>query len=221
MMTHFDRIQKITQTSIVEWRAILAAQALLITGCILSLMLQQFLYVAEGEGAFTRSRIWWELILNMQLLSMGMMWFYYSDRISDATGRRRTFYIVRCFFAVITVSVPSLLGAIAAFNNWFQIKPEPHVLYNFGLFAIAYWFGGLFLHGQISLGQAGRQRLKGKRARRKGPKVWFFVPLQILLLVIVLDAATGGTDWVMYVPLLLSLQAAVPYLMKSVRFKPD
>lgn len=196
-------------------RPILAAVSLLISGLITSLMMQQFAELAGGQGVLPRSRLWWELVLNVQILCIGMMWFYYSDRVPETSGPRRRYFLVRSSLSVFTVSIPGVIAGVAAFNNWFEFRPEPSVLFAFSSLLICYWAAGLFLHGQIIV----THTPKGLRPEVR-VRWWFFVPFLLLLLVMLCDALFDGINWVVLTPALLSIQAATPYLLKAFNFVP-
>lgn len=197
-------------------RALMAATALFVSGSIMSMLVQQYLSSNEIEGAFTRSRLWWEVVLNVQLLCAGMMWFYYAEKIEDAVGAKRRYQMVRSTFSIITVSVPIFIAAYAALNNWFEAKPDSVTLYIFAGSLIVYWAAGLFLHRQVILRRVGgRFKLHSRVGFR------FFIPLYFLMTVIVCDIALQGRDWVVMTPILLSVQAATPYFLKAFSLRSD
>ncbi len=204
-----------TDLKIARPRAMMAGCALVFSGIIITLMVQQFLAPDEGRGVLTRSRLWWEIVLNVQLLCVGMMWFYYAEKIEDAVGSKRRYLIFRATLSVITVSVPAVIGTAAALNNWFELKPDSGTLYVFVGSLIVYWAAGLFLHRQIVLG---RVRNRIRLQVRVGFK--FFIPLYLLMMVIVCDIALGGTNWAVMTPILLSFQAATPYFLKAFALRP-
>ncbi len=108
-------------------RALMAILSRLISGTILSLMFFQYFSSQGGGPAFVTSRLWWEIALNMQLLSAGMMWFSYADRISQIPGPLRRLQLTKCWLAILAVSTPFVVGLVAVLNDWFIAKPPPIV----------------------------------------------------------------------------------------------
>lgn len=196
----------------------MAAIALMITGVIVASMVDHYVSAANEATAtaVTRSRLWWEIVLNLQILSVGMIWFCYSDRIGDSRGAARRLHIALCSFAIVSALMPSFLGAVSAANNWFEIRPNPTSFVGFFIFGVSFWL--LTLLSQILLGMA-RSKLKRSAYRHWG--VAFYTPAIALGVLALLDAPGGGTLWLVMTPVLLYLQGALPYLMKAVSFEPD
>ncbi|WP_025896299.1 hypothetical protein [Kordiimonas gwangyangensis] len=104
-------------------RAILTAIAMLITGCILSSMSISFFDSMKNAG-LSRSRLWWEIVLNLQILCGALVWFSFVERIKAATGAR---YYIRCaqfFVALVAVLLPVEIGLAGAAIGWFEDKPD-------------------------------------------------------------------------------------------------
>jgi len=198
-----------------DGRALLTAIALMITSVIFAQMVAQYVTTTEVNQGLIRSRLWWEMVLNLQLLSVGMIWFSYSDRISIATGPIRRMHIINCGFVSLSVFMPTFLGVVSASNNWFEIRPGPDVFVGFFLFGISAGLIGLVL--QTILYRL-RRKSAEHYARRRG--IWFFLPSIALGLAVVFDAPGGGTWWLILTPILLYLQGAVPYLLKAFRPPP-
>ena len=148
-------MSKLEQAESKRWklhdrRALLTAIALIITGVIVAQMVAQYVTTSELDQGLNRSRLWWEIVLNLQLLSVGMIWFSYSDRIGEATGPVRRLHIVTCGFVSLSAFMPTILGALSASNNWFEIRPNHGVFVNFFLFGVSFWLIGLLLQGPAS-----------------------------------------------------------------------
>lgn len=195
-----------------DGRALMTAVALMITSVIVAQMVAQYVTTTEVDQALNRSRLWWEIVLNLQLLSVGMIWFSYSDRISDATGPVRHMHIINCGFVSLTAIMPTILGAISASMNWFEIRPGPNVFFGFFLFGVSVWLIGILL--QSILHRLRKETMK-RPGRRRG--IWFFLPSIALGITALLDGPGGGTLWLILTPIMLYLQGAVPYLMKAFR----
>lgn len=194
-------------------RALMAAMALITSGTIISMMVDQYLSTSDMDNAITRSRLWWEVVLNLQILSAGTIWFTYVDAIAQSKGRRRLLYILSCSFGTFSVLLPSLLGAIAAFNNWFEVRPEPSVYYMFFGLGIMHWLVGVLLQYLPGLGK-GREKM-----RRRTPALpVFFLPVILLVILVLVDGLQGGSLWLVATPFLLYLQGAIPFIARGVGF---
>lgn len=193
----------------------MTAVALLVTAVIVAQMVAQYVTTTAVDQALNRSRLWWEIVLNLQLLSVGMIWFSYSDRISVATGPVRHLHIITCGFVSLTAIMPTLLGAISASNNWFEIRPGPDVFVGFFVFGVTTWLVGLLLQSILYW-------LRKKSMKRPGQRrgILFFLPSIALGIIALVDGPGGGTLWFILTPIMLYLQGAMPYLMKAFRPPP-
>lgn len=207
-----DTVPKVTRFQIRDGRALLAAAALLITGAITSEIVDRYVYQEVSGALLTRSRLWWEVVLNLQILSVGMIWFCYSDRIADATGGLKRMHILMCGVTIVAALQPSLLAAVSAANNWFYVRPSLQSFIGFFVFGTAFWFASLLI--QIVLVRL-RARLAGRKPRRR-PK-WYYAPALLLAAITAVDAPLGGRIWLVATPALLYLQGAMPYLMHAFR----
>lgn len=193
-----------------DLRALWGAAALVITGFILADMLSHYLMAINGQSALTRSRLWWEIVLNLQILSAAMVWFCYSDRIDGSRGRIRLLQNIRRWFAIATVLLPSILGVIGIQQNWFVEQPSTTYVWTFACLVLFVWLGGLVVHHMVQR----RRRNKPKKASLKY-RVLFLLPAITLTMVILLDAPTGGQTWLLAIPVLTYLQGAIPFITKA------
>lgn len=196
-----------------DGRALLAGLALMITGVIVAQMVAQYVTTTVVDQGVNRSRLWWEIVLNLQLLSVGMIWFSYSDRIGEATGPVRRLHIINCGFISLSAFMPTILGALSASNNWFEIRPSPDVFVNFFLFAISFWLVGLLLQGLMA-----HYKNKTKKRKLRRRPIALFAPALALGVVALVDAPDGGTFWLIFTPVMLYLQGALPYFLKAFGF---
>lgn len=203
--THQKRVFKV-----VDHRALLGAIALIITGVILADMLWHYLQAINGESALTASRLWWELVLNLQILSAAMVWFCYSDRIDGSVGRIRRLQIVRRWFAIITVLLPSLLGAAGIQQNWFVDHPPSSFVWAFACAVMLFWLSGVAVHALVQ-----RNRRNKPRQASTLYRILFFIPTLALVSVTLLDAPFGGQTWLLAIPVLTYLQGAMPFITKT------
>jgi len=195
---------------IVDHRALLGAIALVVTGVILADMLYHYLMAVSGQSALTGSRLWWEIVLNLQILSAAMVWFCYSDRIDGSEGRIRLLQKVRRWFAIVTVLLPSILGVVGIRENWFVEQPSTTYVWTFALLVLFVWLGGLVVHGMVQR----RRRNRPNKASLKY-RALFLLPAISLAIVISLDAPAGGQTWLLAIPVLTYLQGAMPFITKA------
>lgn len=191
-------------------RSLMAGCALVTSGIIIALMVRQYHMTSSIDDALTRSRLWWEVVLNIQILSAGVIWFAHSDAISRTEGKSKRIYILQCMFSIVSVLLPSILAFIAVVNNWFEVRPSPSVYWIFVCLGFLHWaWGFLFV-------VARRWRLDASsRRKRRLLRPGEFAPFVVLLIVIAIDAPSGGYMWTIATPVLLFMQGAMPYFYRG------
>ncbi len=196
--------------SLVDGKALLGAVALWITGFILTVMLYQYLMAAEGFRVLTRSRFWWEVALNLQVLSVAFIWFCYSDRIDGSSGQVKILQRIRLWFALVTVLLPSILGLMGIRNNWFVVQPSAEAITAFAYCVLAYWLLGLWLNYLV---------MKKRNTILRRVSLWhraaFLGPAIILALITLIDAPGGGDLWILAIPFLTYFQGSMPFISKA------
>ena len=196
--------------SLVDHRSLLGAIALIITGFILADMLLHYLAATSGTGALSHSRLWWEVVLNLQILSAAMVWFCYSDRIEGSKGRIRTLQVVRRWFAIITVLLPSMLGAVGIQQNWFAEQPPTSYVWAFAAVVMLFWLTGLLIHYMVQ-----RRRANKPKSASLTYRLLFLLPAVSLVIVTLIDAPFGGQTWLLAIPVLTYIQGAMPFITKA------
>ena len=191
-----------------DTRSLFGAVALVVTGITLAVMLDQYLHATEG--AFSRSRLWWEVVLNTQIMSAAMMWFCYSDRIENSVGPVKRLQIVRLCFAMVTVLVPSIFGLIGIWFNWFHYVPSPVAISVFCAAVFMYWALGLWVHTLVQK----KRRTRGSPAPR-GYYAMAYTPIMVLIIIAIVDAPLGGHIWLFAIPVLIYIQGAMPFVVKA------
>lgn len=204
------------QLAIMSWfgfsspRSVMAGCALVTSGIIIALMVRQYHMTSSIDDALIRSRLWWELVLNIQILSAGIIWFAHADAISHNQGKRKRLYIWQCIFSIASVLLPSILALIAVLNNWFEVRPGPEVYWTFVILGFLHWaWGFLFV---VSKRWRWNASLSEKRKLLRPGE---FAPVMILLVVIAVDAPSGGIFWTIATPVFLYLQGAMPYFYRG------
>ncbi|WP_417451492.1 hypothetical protein [Kordiimonas sp.] len=198
-------------------RAILTAIAMLITGCILSSMSMSFFQSLHDVG-LSRSRLWWEIVLNLQILCGALVWFSFVERIKSATGHIYYIRVAQFLVALVAVLLPALIGFAGIAMGWFEKRPDIASLNLLIIACLLLWWSGLALPIVV------RRLLEGHweiPPYVRFPGVMsFFVRLWPFLLVIALvlfEQWRGGLTHYIYSPFLLYLQGALTYVIRSVR----
>ena len=197
-------------------RTLMGGCALMISGAILTSMLQLYFGSEYTDEGIVRSRWWWEIVMNLQVLSLAFMWFCYADRVSDNEGLKKRVMLVRLLFSLLIVLLPSWLALVSAYLNWFVERPSIEVIGNLIFIMLVIWGLTNFVPGFMHL-------VAGKKDNRQGflftymkPRKWYvYMPVYMAFLVWVLEIVRGGTLHYQYVPLLLYTQAAIPFLMRG------
>lgn len=191
-----------------DGRAIFGAVAIIMTGILLALMLHHYLH--EARGALTRSRLWWEVALNIQILSVAMMWFCYSDRIENSSTPVKRLQIIRLCFAIVTVLLPTFFGIAGIVFNWFEYQPSATFLSLFCAGVFIYWILGLLLHLRVQ-----KKRKNPLKRASTGYYLALCMPLILLVLITAVDAPMGGNAWLYAIPILAYTQGAMPFIVKA------
>lgn len=195
-----------------DGRSLLAGIALLMTGAITAEIVDQYVYQQITGSLLTRSRLWWEIVLNLQILSVGMIWFCYSDRIADASGNLKRMQVFICTVTILAALMPSFLAGVSAANNWFSVRPSMQSFIGFFLFALVFWL--MSLVAQAFLLRV-RARMSGRIVARR--PLWYYSPVLMLVAICAVDAPLGGRAWLVATPALLYLQGAMPYFVHAFR----
>ena len=189
-------------------RSLMVAGALVTTGIIMANMV--YLYMSDGAivGGVPRSRLWWEIVLNFQILSVGFVWFAYSDIIGMTEAKRKYVYILQCCFVCLSLLMPSFVGAIAVWNNWFETRPPESAFWVVVAAGILNWAVGLILQHLHW-----RRSTKNKAGNTVTLPLSQFLPLLVLAVVLVVDVLTDGNLWWIAMPFLLYLQSAMAFIL--------
>ena len=191
-----------------QGRSLLVGIALLISGAILAQFVDQYISSQLLDSAITRSRLWWEIVLNLQIMSFGIVWFCYVDPITNSSGRRKFNQIIMFLLASITVLMPSIAGGVALANGWFSTRPDIDEFRGVFILGIALWLS-MLLFQYITLY---RFQSPSTRAIRRRPLL-LYSPLLAWLAVIGFDIQSEGQLWYVATPFLIYLQGALPYVI--------
>ena len=189
-------------------RSLLVGIALLISGTILAQFVDQYISLQLSDSAITRSRLWWEVVLNLQIMSFGIVWFCYVDPITNSSGRWKRNQIIMFLVASVAVLMPSITGGVALANGWFSVRPDiDEFTYVFVLGVVAWLLALLFQYIMLY-----RFRSANTMAIRKRPFLLYF-PILTLFGILAFDTQSENQLWYVATPFLLYVQGAVPYII--------
>ncbi|WP_262689931.1 hypothetical protein [Kordiimonas aestuarii] len=200
-------------------RAILTAIAMLITGCILSSMSISF-FDSMRDAGLSRSRLWWEIVLNLQILCGALVWFSFVERIKSASGAR---YYLRCsqfFVALVATLLPVEIGLAGAAIGWFENKPDIADLNWMILVCLLMWFTGMAIPLVTQRLTQGRWRVPPFFKDVDLPRILLRLsPVLAAIVLTIIEVSRGGELHYYYSPFLLYLQGALSYLLRALRFE--
>ena len=199
-----------------ESRALFGAFALIITGAILSSMAHQYFAGQYTGEAIVRSRSWWEIVLNLQVLCLAFMWFCYADRVRVSDKRRALVMRLRMVFGLVAVSVPFLIAVAAVYFGWFEKRPSVRMVDLIVCYMLFFWGVSACIPKFFALRAQGGSLSKREFFHKMRPRsVWAVAPAIAGLVVITLDGFWGVSTYYFLIPTLFYLQAAMPFLFRA------
>lgn len=199
-----------------ESRALFGAIALIVTGAILSSMAHQYFAGQYTDEAIVRSRSWWEVVLNLQVLSLAFMWFCYADRVRVEDRKRALIMRFRMAFGLIAVSVPFFIALTAVYYGWFETRPSMKVVDLIVCYMLFFWAFSTVMPKLIALRfQRNESKLIAVWHKLKPRSVLATLPALFGLVIILLDVLNGAGQLYYLLPVLFYLQAAMPFLFKA------
>lgn len=199
-----------------ESRALFGAIALTTTGAILSSMAHQY-FAGEYTGeAIVRSRSWWEVVLNLQVLCLAFMWFCYADRVRSADPGRAFVMRLRMGFGMFSVVVPFNIAVLSVFLNWFEERPSLYAVDLLICFMMGFWLFSTVVPRLVKM----KNRNQAFTAENlwlalKPRSIWFTLPAVGGCIILIADGFFGLSDLYFLLPTLFYLQAAMPFLDKA------
>jgi len=190
---------------------------MLLTGGVLTSMSGAYFNTLTEVG-FSRSRLWWEVVLNVEILCAGLVWFSFVERIKAAEGRRYYVRLAQCFVAMFAALLPVWVAIVGAILGWFTERPDISSINWLIVACLTLWACGVALPWLVQVGMERSFRvppfLKGAGPLSVALR---FSPLLLTMGLIWWQEEAGGTLHYVYAPLLLYGQGALPYLMRSFR----
>jgi len=209
---------------LVDRRAFVGAVTLLVVGVQLTVLLVLYFFGSSPVRAVFQSRWFWELALNFQILLLFLMWVCHVDRISSASGWRKTRAIGRLVAGLMGVSLPFLTLVVCTRNNWFYEKP-PFAEVR----AFAYWLIGAWVMLAYGLPLLAGLLLRHRRFLYLSPgggglrqNLFHWVPFLVFVLAVLVSALMDGGEviWVL-MPMAIYIHGAVPYLYRAFYAPPE
>ena len=199
-----------------DGRALMGAVAFFSTGFILSSMFSLFIEAGTTGDGVIRSRWWWEIVLNMQILAAVLVWLCYSDRIRTSEGLKRSVMQFRLMVGILIVLVPTWIGLVSVSFNWFIVRPPDYVLDWIVSGGAGLWLFALLMPRFFRWGRLPKGRKKPPIGSLIQPStIWWVLPFFAALALWLHQANTGGKLHYVYAPPLLYLQAALPFFRRG------
>jgi len=190
--------------------------ALIIAGAILTSMLRLYLAGEYSGQGIVRARWWWEIVLNLQILSGALMWFCYVERLADATGPMKKIMCLRMAFGLIVVLLPIWLAILSAYMDWFVVRPPIVVIDLMLCGMLVFWALSVFLPRILILKTKPTQYPNATFFSLMKPRAWYsLIPMYVLVGIWVAAMINESAIHYLYAPLMLYFQAAVPYLERG------
>jgi hypothetical protein len=202
-------------------RALMGALAMLLSGGILTSMIQLY-FDGQSEGAgVVMSRWWWEIVMNLQVMSIALLWFCFVDRISEAEGSRKRVLQFRLVCNMLIALLPVWMALVSGYANWFVERPPIAVIDYLVAVMIGFWaFVVLMSRLMVLRGNAKAYGGAGFWSVIRFPMTIDWLPTYIVAALFIYGQAFGGTLHYRLIPMFLYLQAAMPYLKSGLTKQP-
>lgn len=128
--------------NIEDGRSLFGGLALVITGMLLTAKAAFFFEMDFFGRGIMRSRWWWEILLNLQILALAFMWFAHHNRILVSSGRWRIRAIANLLIGFVATAVPGLVLLTAAYFDWFRVLPTDERIRSIIWYGCFLWFLG-------------------------------------------------------------------------------
>ncbi|MBL4640038.1 MAG: hypothetical protein JKY57_05860 [Kordiimonadaceae bacterium] len=202
--------------SIRDSRAIFGAVAFLLTGAILSSMVYQYLAGEYTGAAIVRSRSWWEVVMNLQILSIAFVWFCYADRLQKREGKYKAVVMVRLFFGLLAVSVPLLIAVLSAFMGWFEVRPPAHIVDLILCVMVGFWAISTIIPRVVAVrAHDGLVNFQAYWNYFRPKSLFSISPMIMAGLVLLTDFVFGVENYYLAFPVLFYAQSAMPFFMRG------
>lgn len=202
-----------------DYRSLWGGFAFLITGSVLTVLLAMFLYFGPLAGGVFKSRMLWEIVLNLQVLSIALIWFAFDRRFENSTGIWRARVIVNFIFAAFMNCVPAGFFLFLSYYAWQGSFPsEETIVFIIHIFLVIF-FSFEFLT------QIGFRFVTGRvlpRGYEMGSRPIFsrlvaLWPGWVAVLFLLAALLTENSWYYVVMPMLGYLQSAKDFLVRAYR----
>ncbi len=199
-----------------ERRALFGATALMLTGTILSIMSYHYFTGGFSEEGVARSRTWWEIFLNGQVLALAFMWFNFSDHFQTEEVKKIHLFRIRVTLAFLAVSVPAGILLSAAVLGWFEHKAPVSEVHNIFVVSIGFWLVAIIINLLATVySRYGSLSPRSLIQSINPVSVWLSFPLIAVCGLIAFDYFFDTACWYYFVPVLCYTQAAIPFFERG------
>lgn len=199
-----------------ERGALLGACGLILTGVVLSIMSYHYFTGEFSEDGVARSRTWWEIVLNGQVLALALMWFNYSDEIQRTDHGKRGIIWLRMAMGMLAVSVPGVILIIAVIFGWFEHKAPVSVVHHIFVVSIGFWLVTILVNLiAVHYSTTGTISIKRAMGSFTPASIWLSLPLIGVTGLLAFDWIAGAARWYYFVPVLCYSQAAMPFIERG------
>lgn len=201
-------------------RTLMGGAALILAGAILTSMLQLY-FAGESSGdGIVQSRWWWEIVMNLEVLALALMWFCYVDRVTDSEGSKKRVMWFRMILGLVIVLLPFWVALLSAYLDWFGVRPSLDIIKLLIFVMLFFWAVAVFIPRMMILAARPEEYKEATFLSLMKPKRWYSpFPTYVVAVLWVYEIFNGGTLHYQYSPLFLYLQGAVPYIERGLRLE--
>ena len=206
-------------TKLQDARALWGGIAFLTTGVVLSVMCGLYFYSSATGENYLKSRMFWEIVLNLQVLCISLIWFAYDERIENAQGRWRVRMIVNLVFAIIVNLGPLGFFFYTTYKTWYSNFPSEATIIGIVHAIVLGWLffellvqGGFrLITGTILMRSGGETSWTGSRIFGN---MW---PVMVMVLVLVAAELTGEKLFYVVAPIFGYMKGALDFFNRAYR----
>tara|TARA_R110002096_G_scaffold95805_6_gene214433 strand:- start:545 stop:1180 length:636 start_codon:yes stop_codon:yes gene_type:complete len=203
-----------------DGRSLFGAAALVITGVVLGIIAYPYYQFDEVGEPVKRARWVWEILMNLQVLSLAFMWYCYTDKIKNSEGRRAVLMRVRMVFSLVAVLLPFVVVMTSVMLGWFDQRPPVIDTVRFTYLFSVIGLACVLIPRLVLVGlrlKASRRMRALQQNRVRG--FWVFLPGIVAIVLVSLAFTVEYHHLVIWLPALLYGQSSVPYFVSGLCLK--